>query len=129
MPTTTSPSIAATIQRLRKAGCVRINDLNTFNTTLPAGEEDGRVPSANQVPGHWRGRYGTDNGWTFICLVSGDLLVLHGEPNSETQKLLEEVCLQGDKLRVSYLNGENLYCTEVLARVRDPFCVFPFMGE
>lgn len=120
-----SPPLAGIIQRLRKLWCVRINGINTYNCL--ADQENGRVPSPEEIPKHWCGRWGTDSGYTFICLRTGDLFVLSGEPNSELLKLLEGdmgLCPCGSELRVPYLHEESLFLEELLARVRDPFHAF-----
>lgn len=125
MPIMTSPPIAGTIQRLRRLWCVRINSLNTYNALSDDG--NGRVPSPEQIPRHWLGHWGTDDNYTFICLRTGDLFVLHGKPNNELLSLLRGhpgLCPGGSELRVPYFHEESLYLEEILARVRDPYCLF-----
>lgn len=120
-----SNSTAATIQRLRKAWCIRINGLNTFNADPEPGKsEESRVPEANAVPKSWLGRWGVCKDYTFICLPSGDLFILYGEPCNELRTLIQEVCTSGENLRVPYFDQESLYCHEIIARVKDPFCQF-----
>lgn len=116
-------SNAAMVQRLRRHWCVRINDLNTYNP-LECDEKNGRVLSPSRIPNHWRGKWGTDEGYTFICLESGDLFVLDGEPSSELLGLFKEICPRGNGLRVPYFAQEALHARELLARVKDPYCKF-----
>ena len=119
-----SPPLAGIVQRLRKLWCIRINGLNTYDSL--SDQEDGQVPNPEQIPKHWLGHWGIDDNYTFICLRSGDLFVLSGEPNSELLNLLTGelgLCPGGSELRVPYFHGESLYIEEIMARVRDPYCV------
>ena len=123
---TVKQSPAAIIQRLRRLWCVRINGLNTTNY-LSLEEEHGMIPSPDEIPGHWRGRWGTDGDYTFICLITGDLFILHGEPNTELINLIGGnlgFCPNGSGLRVPYCQGESLQLEEIIARIRDPYLVY-----
>ena len=114
--------IEAIVTKLQGFGCVRINGLNTFNSL--AENEDGRVPSPEQVPCHWLGRWGTDKDLTFICLATGDLFVLYGRPNDELLKSLTGntgLCPNGSELKVPYFHGESIPALEILARARNPY--------
>jgi len=101
---------------------VRINGLVTYNSLIG---RFGQVPEAEGIPSYQRGRWGQDNGYTFICLESGHLFVLKGSPNSKLQETINELCPNGDGLRVAYFNGESLWLDEVLERISDPYCRFP----
>lgn len=116
-------STAASVCRLRKLWCIRINDLNTYNPFPEKGKkEDNLVPSPSQIPKDWLGKWGSKKDLTWICLESGDLFILGGEPSNELLKLLQEICPNGSALCLQYMIQESLYCREIISRIRDPFC-------
>ena len=105
----------------------RINGLRTLNLMADVQEEDGVVPEPEQMPQSWKGRWGEDGGYTFVCLPTGDLFFAELKPD---EKLAERLCMMcpntsqeriESQLRVPYFNGERLYLEEVSLRFVDPY--------
>jgi len=109
---------------LKEYGFVRINGLRTLNVFAEKNDEDGRVPSPNQVQRNWEGSWGYDDGPTYVCLENGDILISIRKkpPEGELLSLLRQFCPNNSSLQLPYLKEERPYFDDILARFADPYC-------
>ena len=99
----------------------RINGLRTLNIMADVKNEDGLVPEPDKIPESWIGRWGEDEGHTFVCLPAGDLFYASLKPDEKLANRLNMMCPNGSELRVPYFSGERLYLEEVSLRFIDPY--------